>query len=86
MAYWLAVLPVDMAKTRLQVASPGQPQGDWGVLAILRHEAATHGVKSWYTGAQPVIVRAFVANAAQWMAWDLALKFLAPQAQQHTGG
>jgi solute carrier family 25 (mitochondrial carnitine/acylcarnitine transporter), member 20/29 len=76
-AYWLAVLPVDMAKTRLQVLLPGQPQSEWGIVAILRHELTARGVRAgWYAGAQPVMVRAFVANAAQWAAWDVAQQLL----------
>lgn len=76
-AYWLAVLPVDMAKTRLQVLLPGQPEYSWGMMAHLRHEYVARGLRAgWYAGAQPVIVRAFVANAAQWAAWDLAQQLL----------
>jgi len=67
------VLPVDTAKTRIQVLSPGMPCAELGLLATMRAEYAARGlVRGWYAGARPVVARAFVANAAQWAAWDWA--------------
>ena len=72
MAYWAFVLPVDTAKTRIQCLSPGQPLSELGLLGTLRSEFRAKGLGGWYAGARPMMVRAFVANAAQWAAWDWA--------------
>lgn len=73
-AYWLVVLPLDTAKTRIQVLSPGQPCAELGLLGTLREEYRQRGfARGWYAGARPVILRAFVANAAQWAAFEWAV-------------
>jgi hypothetical protein len=47
-----------------------------GLLDALRHEAAQRGILGgWYAGVRPVVARAFVANAAQWAAWEWATTF-----------
>jgi hypothetical protein len=71
MVYWAAVLPIDTAKTRMQVATPGGAD-DGGLLAQLRAVLAQRGVAGLYAGARPVMLRAFVANAVQWAAWEAA--------------
>ncbi|KAG2425233.1 hypothetical protein HXX76_013818 [Chlamydomonas incerta] len=66
---WALVLPIDVAKTRLQTASPGSPW-DVGLLrqwAMLWREG---GLRSLYAGLSPTLVRAFPANACQWLAWE----------------
>jgi len=73
-AYWALVLPVDSAKTRMQVLSSADAGAGEGLVTTLRREYAAKGVfNGWYAGARPVMVRAFVANAAQWMAWSWAV-------------
>ena len=73
MVYWAVVLPVDTAKTRMQVATPGGPE-DGGLLAQLRAVYAQRGMREGlYAGARPVMLRAFVANAVQWAAGEAAV-------------
>ncbi|KAG2426438.1 hypothetical protein HYH02_014796 [Chlamydomonas schloesseri] len=70
---WALVLPIDVAKTRLQAASPGTPW-DVGLLrqwAMLWREG---GVRSLYAGLTPTLVRAFPANACQWLAWEAIMR------------
>ena len=50
--------------------SPRAGADDGGVWKVLRRVHASHGVGGLYAGLRPVMVRAFVANAAQWMAWE----------------
>jgi hypothetical protein len=76
MIYWSAVLPIDTAKTRLQVATPCRVQ-DMGLLGHMRDVYAQRGFRrGLYAGAGPVMLRAFVANAVQWAAWEAATKRL----------
>lgn len=34
----------------------------------------TGGVKALYAGLSPTLIRAFPANAAQWLAWELCMQ------------
>lgn len=63
---WAMVLPLDVAKTRLQVAHPGSPR-DVSMLRQLRLMARE---RRMYPGLAPTLLRAFPANAAQWLAWE----------------
>lgn len=75
MAMWVAILPIDVAKTRIQTAHPGSPH-DVGVLRQLRLLHAEGGLRSLYSGLAPTMLRAFPANAAQWLAWELSTDYL----------
>ena len=127
MVMWAAVLPLDVAKTRIQTAYPGSYQ-DVGVarqLHMVYREGGrqlpglvrqlgglepwesttqpalcllatmpshphpptpTHllagGIQALYAGLSPTLARAFPANAAQWLAWELCMQ----QMQQWGGG
>ena len=70
-AFWLTMLPVDYAKTRLQIASRGG-EDDVGVFRLIARTARERGFRGLYAGAWPTLLRAFPANAAQFLAWELA--------------
>ncbi|MEW5296884.1 MAG: hypothetical protein WDW36_000131 [Sanguina aurantia] len=78
MAMWLLILPVDVAKTRIQTAVPGSAW-DVGVLSHLRM-LRTQG--RLYSGLAPTLVRAFPANACQFFVWEMAIKQLAPPPEE----
>lgn len=67
---WSIVLPLDVAKSRIQVARPGAPW-DMGVAAHLRALAREGGARALWSGLGPTVARAFPANAAQWLAYEL---------------
>lgn len=73
MAMWAVVLPLDVAKTRLQTAEAGSAW-DVGVAAHLRLLWREGRWRALYTGFAPTMIRAFPANAAQWLVWELWLK------------
>lgn len=73
MLMWATILPVDVAKTRIQVAVSGSRR-DLGLLDTLR---ALRKEKKLYSGLAPTVIRAFPANAAQWLAWEVAADALA---------
>ena len=58
----------------LQVATPGSRYdvGVWRNLQLLRAEG---GIRAMYSGFTPTLIRAFPANAAQWLTWELAFRF-----------
>ncbi|KAG5023371.1 hypothetical protein AAZX31_07G183900 [Glycine max] len=73
-AFWLTVLPLDVAKTLIQT-NPDKncPRNPFRVLSSIYQRA---GFKGCYTGLGPTVSRAFPANAATIVAWELALKML----------
>lgn len=71
----LQVLPLDVAKTRRQTAGPGT-RYDVGTLRNLALLWAEGGRRALYAGLTPTLLRAFPANAAQWLAWECAVRTL----------
>jgi hypothetical protein len=78
---WACVLPLDVAKTRIQTALPGGAR-DVGVLAQLAAMWREGGRRALWTGLAPTLVRAWPANACQWLAWEVAMTQLLPPATQ----
>ena len=71
---WIVAIPPDVLKSRLQTAPEGTyPKGIRDVFKTLMKE---EGIKAMYKGATPVFIRAFPANAACFMGYELAMKFL----------
>ncbi|XP_015788897.1 mitochondrial carnitine/acylcarnitine carrier protein-like [Tetranychus urticae] len=71
---WIVAIPADVLKSRLQTAPEGTyPNGIRDVFIKLMRE---DGVKALYRGATPVFLRAFPANAACFLGYELAMKFL----------
>ena len=75
---WGTVLPIDVAKTRIQLARKGDPD-DAGVLRVLRRMWRQGGRHTLWAGLRPTLLRAFPANAAQWFVWEMAVSALQPQ-------
>ena len=72
---WLAVLPLDNAKTIFQCERPGGAH-DLPPLALLGRLVRERGVSGVYRGAVPIVARAFPANAAQWLAFEFVSRSL----------
>ncbi|KAK6932592.1 Mitochondrial substrate/solute carrier [Dillenia turbinata] len=73
-AFWCAVLPLDVAKTVIQTASSStSPRNPFHILNTIYRRT---GFRGFYTGLGPTIVRAFPANAAAIVTWELAVKLL----------
>ncbi|KAL3740070.1 hypothetical protein ACJRO7_021361 [Eucalyptus globulus] len=73
-AFWSAVLPLDVAKTIIQTAPDRDaPRNPFRVLSSIYERA---GLRGCYAGFGPTLVRAFPANAAAIVTWELAMKVL----------
>lgn len=71
---WIVALPPDTLKSRLQTAPEGTyPKGIRSVFAQMIKE---EGIMALYKGATPVMLRAFPANAACFLGYELSMKFL----------
>lgn len=76
-AYWAAVLPLDAAKTRIQVAPAGSAAACAGLWRTLAVTYKTRGLaRGLYAGSRPVLLKGFLANAVQWAAWEKAREWL----------
>ena len=78
MTYWFIIFPIDMAKTRAQLAKPGS-EGDVGIVTHMRREYQKCGLRGMYNGIGATMVRAFPSNAAQWVVWELSFNYLLPR-------
>uniref|UniRef100_H2TUX4 Solute carrier family 25 member 20 n=1 Tax=Takifugu rubripes TaxID=31033 RepID=H2TUX4_TAKRU len=71
---WAVAIPPDVLKSRFQTAPEGKyPNGFRDVLRELIRE---EGVASLYKGFNAVMLRAFPANAACFLGFECAMKFL----------
>jgi solute carrier family 25 carnitine/acylcarnitine transporter 20/29 len=77
MANWAGALPIDVLKSRFQIAPMGKYSGTiLGSKSVLKEIIREEGIASLYKGATPVFVRAFPANAACFVGIELAYKFM----------
>lgn len=73
-ANWLVAMPADVLKSRLQTA----PEGTYpkGMRDVFKQLMEREGVTALYKGVTPVMLRAFPANAACFVGFEIAIKFL----------
>lgn len=72
-ANWIVGMPMDVLKSRLQTAPEGTYKGIREVFTVLMKE---EGPLALYKGVTPVMLRAFPANAACFLGFELAMSFL----------
>uniref|UniRef100_A0A2H6MZH8 Mitochondrial carnitine/acylcarnitine carrier protein n=1 Tax=Micrurus carvalhoi TaxID=3147026 RepID=A0A2H6MZH8_9SAUR len=71
---WAVGIPPDVLKSRFQTAPPGKYPN--GFRDVLRELVREEGVLSLYKGFTAVMIRAFPANAACFLGFEVAMKFL----------
>ncbi|KAJ8953248.1 hypothetical protein NQ318_015829 [Aromia moschata] len=73
-ANWLIGMPPDVLKSRLQTA----PEGTYpkGIRDVFKHLMKNEGPLALYKGITPVLLRAFPANAACFVGFELCKEFL----------
>lgn len=70
---WMVAIAPDTLKSRYQTA----PEGTYtGIRQVFVQMVRTEGVMSLFKGLSPVMIRAFPANAACFLGFELAMKFL----------
>lgn len=70
---WVVAMPADVLKSRFQTSPEGKYTGVRQVFTILMKE---EGPRALYRGFLPVLLRAFPANAACFLGFELSLRFL----------
>ncbi|KAM7255178.1 hypothetical protein ACFE04_020419 [Oxalis oulophora] len=73
-AFWSAVLPLDVAKTIIQTSS--DKNSTRNPFHVLNSIYSRNGLRGCYTGLGPTLMRAFPANAVAIVTWELAVKLL----------
>lgn len=71
---WLVAIPPDVLKSRLQTAPEGKYPN--GIRSVFRELMAEEGIFALYRGVTPVMLRAFPANAACFLGYEIAMKFM----------
>lgn len=72
-ANWSIAMPADVLKSRLQTA----PEGKYnGIRDVFRELMRQEGPSALYKGVTPVMLRAFPANAACFIGFEVAMKAL----------
>nr|CAD7598330.1 unnamed protein product [Timema genevievae] len=73
-ANWVVGMPADVLKSRLQTA----PEGTYpnGIRDVFKKLIRDEGPKALYKGVVPVMLRAFPANAACFIGFEVCMKFL----------
>jgi len=67
---WMIAIPPDVLKSRLQTA----PEGKYnGVRDVFRHLMKEEGIRAMYKGCVPVMLRAFPANAACFVGYEVCM-------------
>jgi hypothetical protein len=67
---WATILPIDVAKTRIQINRKGTAN-DVGLVTMLWQMWKHGGRHTLWSGLGPTLTRAFPANAAQWLVWEM---------------
>eukprot|EP01135_Chromosphaera_perkinsii_P009699 Nk52_evm25s1837 gene=Nk52_evmTU25s1837 len=73
MANWAVAIPADVVKSRIQIAEAGTYSG---VIDCTQKLIKAEGVGALYKGFVPVMVRAFPANAACFLGFEMTLRLL----------
>lgn len=77
LAYWISTYPVDVIKSTVQGDHPDPTKRRYkGMMDAGRQIVAEHGIKGLFRGFTPCITRAVPANAATFLAYEIARKHL----------
>jgi solute carrier family 25 carnitine/acylcarnitine transporter 20/29 len=74
MLNWLFAIPIDVLKSRLQVAPDGKYPN--GIRSVFRDVMKNEGPATLFRGIGPIMLRAFPANAACFVGYETALKVI----------
>lgn len=69
---WLVAIPPDVLKSRLQTAPEGKYKN--GIRGVFAEMMRNEGIFSLYKGVTPVMLRAFPANAACFLGYEVCMK------------
>jgi len=74
--YWLSCYPIDVIKNRIQAAPDTIPPRYNGMVHAATTIYRTDGWRAFFSGFTPCLMRAFPANAACFVAFEIVMHFL----------
>ena len=74
--YWLACYPMDVVKNKIQAAPDIWPPKYSGFMGAAREVYRNQGVRGFFVGFLPCILRAVPANAAAFSCFEIAMHLL----------
>lgn len=74
MMHWIIAMPADVLKSRLQISTTNKyPNGMRSLLPLILQQ---EGFFILYRGIIPIMLRAFPANAACFLGYEITTKFI----------
>jgi len=73
---WIPVYPVDVIKSKLQTDGFGKDAKYQGIVDCIAKTYRADGVRGFYRGFTPCLLRAAPVNASTFMAFELAMRVL----------
>eukprot|EP01024_Parvocaulis_polyphysoides_P000684 TRINITY_DN1017_c0_g2_i2.p1 TRINITY_DN1017_c0_g2~~TRINITY_DN1017_c0_g2_i2.p1 ORF type:complete len:358 (-),score=33.30 TRINITY_DN1017_c0_g2_i2:218-1258(-) len=74
-AFWGVVYPTDVWKSRIQVDDYHKPKYS-GIIDCAQKVLKEEGIKGWYKGYMPCLMRSFPANAITFVVYELVIRQL----------
>lgn len=74
--YWLSCYPMDVIKARIQAQPDTIPPKYAGIRDAARDIYRTEGMKGFFRGFTPCLIRAFPANACCFVAYEVVMRIL----------
>jgi solute carrier family 25 carnitine/acylcarnitine transporter 20/29 len=75
-ALWITVFPMDVVKSKIQTDSMGKERQFSSMADCFRKTYAAQGIRGFYRGLVPCLLRAAPANAATFVGFELAMRVL----------
>ncbi|KAJ2772623.1 Mitochondrial carrier protein ymc2 [Coemansia nantahalensis] len=76
LAMWLTSYPIDVVKSKMQTDGFGPARAYRGTLDCVRQTLQREGVRGFFRGIAPCLLRAVPANAATFIGFEMALRAL----------
>jgi len=80
-AFWFMAIPADNVKNRMMATSHNAPKPTF--LGTLRHVYRTTGVRGFYAGLTPTILRAFPTNACAFYVYEGLMRAFRAEKTRH---
>ncbi|CAG58396.1 uncharacterized protein GVI51_D01507 [Nakaseomyces glabratus] len=75
-ALWLMVYPIDVVKSVMQTDNLNKPQNGKNMIQVARNLYAREGLKAFFKGFGPTMLRAAPANGGTFATFELAMRLL----------
>jgi solute carrier family 25 carnitine/acylcarnitine transporter 20/29 len=78
MCSWFVILPIDVIKSQVQAAAAQTGVNRKSAMQCLRSTFAQGGVRAFFAGCTPLLVRAFLTNSVIFVVYHQTLRHVTP--------